>query len=151
MEIFLTRTPIGFKPSYDEDLERLRKVKMGDTVKVELTMPRNIKFHRKYFGLLSIVLDNMDTPAIFKTSTGQEIEVKTVEDLLWHIKFQLGYFEQKITLGGKIVFEPKSIAFHKMDEAEFEVFYNRSIDVILKYFLDCKKEDLIEQVLLEFA
>lgn len=151
MEILLTRTPAGLKPAYDADLEKLRKVKMGDTVKVALTMPRNIKFHRKYFGLLSIVLDNMDTPATLKTSNGQIIEVRTVEDLLWHIKFQLGHFEQKITLGGKIVFEPKSIAFHKMDEAEFEDFYNKSIDVILKYFLDCKKEDLVEQVLIEFA
>jgi hypothetical protein len=151
MEIYLTRTPIGLKPAYDADLEKMRKVKMGDTVKVELTMPRNVKFHRKFFGLLNIVFDNMQTPAIFQTPTGQEIEIKSVNDLLWHVKMQTGHYEQKVTLGGKIVFEAKSISFASMGEDEFEKFYSDTIDVILKYFLECDKKDLIEMVISDFA
>lgn len=151
MKLHVVRTQWGLKPAHESDLELLRKIPIGEERAVEITMPRNLKFHRKFFGLLSIVFDNMQTPAIFKTATGQEIEIRSVDDLLWHIKMQLGHYEQKMTLGGKIIFEAKSISFAKMDNVAFEKFYNSAIDVILKYFLDCEKDELIEMVLLEFG
>lgn len=151
MKLNVIRTQWGFKPAYEADLEALRKIPIGQERQCDITMPRNIKFHRKFFGLLNIVFDNMDTPALFKTPTGQTIEIKSVDDLLWHVKMQTGHYEQKVTLGGRIVFEAKSISFASMGEDEFEKFYSATIDVILKYFLECDKEDLIEMVVSEFA
>lgn len=151
MKLNVVRTTWGLKAAFDEDFEKLKKIKVGEQRQVELTMPRNIRFHRKYFGLLKIVLDNLPSPAIFETPSGQVIEIKTTDDLLWHCKMQTGHYEQKVTLGGKIIFEPKSISFAAMGEDEFEKFYSDTIDVLLKYFIQCDREELIEQVLLEFA
>jgi hypothetical protein len=42
---------------------------------------------------------------------------------------------------------PKSIAFHKMDQTEFEAFYDRCIDKIARHFLPgVKSEDLRREV-----
>jgi len=150
MKINVVRTTWGFAPAFDEDREALKKIGIGEQRQVELTVPRNVKFHRKYFGLLKIVFDNMPSH-IFRTATGQEFEIKSVDSLLWQIKMQLGYFEEKMTLGGRIIYEAKSISFAKMDNAQFEKFYSDSIDIILKYFIDCEKEDLVQMVISEFG
>jgi len=80
------------------------------------------------------------------------LDVKTTDDILWHIKMQTGHYEKKVTMGGKVTFEAKSISFSKMDEAQFQAFYDRAIDVVLKYFLvGVNKEDLEEIIVHEFA
>ena len=150
MEVNVVRTTWGFAPAFDEDKEALKKIKVGEQRQIKLTMPRNVKFHRKFWGLLSVVFENM-TSYHFKTASGQEFEIKNTTDLCWHVKMQQGLYEQRMSLGGKIIYEAKSISFAKMDNAEFETFYNNSVDVLLKYFIDCEKEDLLNMVLTEFG
>ena len=65
---------------------------------------------------------------------------------------QVGYYEKKVTLGGRITYEAKSTRFSAMDEAQFQEYYDRAVDVILKYFLpETNREELEEIILMTFG
>lgn len=102
----------------------MRSIGHGEVVMVEVKRPRRLKHHRLFFALLSIVWENCD----------QE-RYPTVEDLRAAITIAAGH-RTRIELPGNVVgFIPRSIAFHKMDQAEFSAFYDRVCDLIAKHFL----------------
>lgn len=115
MELWMERTLTGLKASDDASVEVLRRVKLGKVVRVELTTPRNISHHRKFFALLNLVW----------TSAG---DWPSLEDLLIELKVRLGLFRE-ITLRdtGEVVKIPGSISFAKMDQLKFEEFYERAL------------------------
>ena len=151
MEFFAVKKLGKLHPFGSEDADLLKKMKEGEAYRVKVSMPRNIKFHKKYFVLLNITFNNLPEEMPICTPDGKRIEIKTIDSLLWHIKMQAGHYEERMTLGGRKILEAKSIAFHRMDAPEFEEFYNRSIDVILKYFLiGTGKQDLAAEVAASF-
>lgn len=152
MKVFLTKTKSGvLAPAHDDDREKLKRWSAGDLLQCTVTMPRNAAFHRKYFAMLQMVFDNLPET---KWRIGSNIvEIRTVEELLWHVKFQVGHYEQKMTLGGKIVYKPKSISFAAMDDEAFHEFYQKSLDAICRYFLplnEAELQELEERIVLEF-
>ena len=120
----------GFLTPDDQDtVELMQGVKSGEVLAVEFKRPRNYKFLKKFRALVQVVFDNQD-------------KYSNKEDLVVELKLQVGHYEEHITLGGKITYQPKSISFAQMDELEFGVFYNKVVDVVLKRFLnDMSKED----------
>ena len=120
MRVNLVKLNGALYPSLDTDAEQLAKIKQGQVVCYEIKRPRNGGFHRKYFALLGIVVDNCDY---------------NLEQLLHIIKLKLGHFEQIINTNGKVIYIPKSISFAKMDQDQFEEFYSKTINVILKDFI----------------
>ncbi len=129
-----------FKASYDSDAEAVKHIPIGESVKAKFTKSRNVRHHRKFFAMLQMVVDNMP-----ETMPNQ---YQDIDLLLDEIKFQLGYFEMHHTLGGKDYYKVKSISFGKMDQVKFDEFYNRAVDVILKWFLkDISKEQFDKEVI----
>lgn len=120
-------------PDDDETVEQLRKLKAGNVVLVDYRRPRNIKFHRKFMALVSLVYDNQET-------------YSNREALLTELKLQVGHYKEHITLGGKIIYQPKSISFASMDEDEFSLFYSRVVDVVLRFFLTGMSEDELNEM-----
>jgi len=152
MEFYAVKKMGVLKPYDRTEAEKLHKMREGEAYKVKVSMLRNVRFHRKFFALLGIVFDNLPESIGVKTPDGQQVVIRSVADLLWQIKMQIGHYEQKITLGGKITYEAKSISFASMDEAEFQDFYSQAVDVILKYFLpESNREELEEVVAMEFG
>jgi hypothetical protein len=115
-------------PSLPEDEEKMTKWANDQILEVVIKKPRNPKFHRKFFALINLVFTNQD-------------RYKIVDDLLIEIKIRVGHYKEHIDIHGEVIYIPKSISFERMEEMEFEVFYNRTIDVILKHFI---KVDRIE-------
>jgi len=114
----------------------LSRFKQGDIVAVEIRKPRNAKFHRLYWSLITIVHDNMDGD-----------RYPTPEDLHAAIKIAAGIRTQIQLPDGTIGFIPGSIAFHKMDEEAFSQFFGRVCDLISKHFLPgVSNEDLRAEV-----
>ena len=139
MEIYLTKTLNGLIPSMDSDKELLKKIKIGDSVKCKITRPRNIAHHRKYFAFLNLIIENIP----------EELDGKfrSVNDLLDELKMQLGYRELRVSLTGKEYFVPKSISFSKMDQSEFEKFYNDSISLVCTHILTgTEPQDLLNEL-----
>ena len=59
MDFYCKVTSIGLVPLDDNDLQQKKRLRLGSEVRVHVTLPRNIKFHRKFFALLNIVFNNL--------------------------------------------------------------------------------------------
>jgi len=108
-------------PSLPDDELALKSIKRGQIVEIELKRPRNAKFHKKFFALIGIVLENT--------------EYDTSEQILHLIKLKLGYYETIINTNGKVIYIPKSISFSSMDNDDFNNFYNKAVNIVLRDFL----------------
>ena len=136
MELYLVKQLNGsLLPAYDSDYEKVKKIKQGDTVKCEVTKPRNIKFHKKFFALMNLVYQNQE-------------RYEHIDDLREQLTIAAGYYTTTYTLEGVEQQKAKSISFAAMDELEFGELYNALLDVIVKYFHFDRIE--IEQNLAEF-
>lgn len=130
MNLELARTKHGLCPIDDQSVEAIKKVKIGDVIVVEWKPKRNYKFHRKYFALLNAVLPNQS-------------HYRTIDNLHEVVKFRAGYYETIIPLKGEPFIKTKSIAFHAMDEAEFEKYFNTALDVCAELVGDDAVRDII--------
>lgn len=130
MEILLYNTPSGLKPCYDEDYDEKKKLKIGEIYKAKITIPRNIKHHRKFFAML-------------KTCWEYQSEERRAK--MFQNSFDL--FRQTVLLAAGIsnriwdvnakrfIDIPKSISFSNMTQTEFDEVYNRCFDVLCSTFV----------------
>ncbi len=119
MQLLLLRTPSGLLPHDEASVNAVKKIPIGECILSDWKPKRNIKFHEKYFALLNAVLVNQS-------------HYKTIGLLHEAVKFRAGYFETLITHKGEKFLKVKSIAFHSMDEVEFNMFYQRALDVCVE-------------------
>lgn len=138
MKIYLRKNLSKLEPADNEAIEALKKWKQGTVVRCEVKRPRNYKFHKKGFALFNLVFENQE-------------KYETIEDLITEIKLRVGHYEEHITMKGVMVYVPKSISFGSMDEDEFNAFYNKAVNIVLKYFIpDTTREDLEHEIALNF-
>jgi hypothetical protein len=114
-------------PYDDEDSLAIALLKEGERVVATLDDARELWRHRKFFKLLTEVINHMPEQLSEK--------YPKPENLLDELKLQMGYYEKHYTLGGTEVWKPTSISFAKMGEKKFVEFVNDSKALILKYFL----------------
>lgn len=128
MKIHVTKDNFGaLRPADQSAKEALSKIGAGEYMTAEIKRPRNPKFHRLFFALLDVVMENM--------SHEQRDQWPTKERLLWEIKLQTGYFQMAESVGGKMYPIPSSISFASMDDVEFGEFFTKALDVCRRYFL----------------
>lgn len=140
MELYCRVTPTGFVPLDDIDWEKKRQLRLDSDVRVRITKPRNIRFHRKFFALLNIAFDNLPE------QVQQNRKIDSIEKLLSLIKIHLGYYNV-VKIDGRDVIDLHSISFAKMDETDFRIFYDRAVSDILQCFLQgTDRNDLIQEV-----
>lgn len=143
MKILCIVTENGLVPKYDSDREEFRNLKRNTDVLVEVGQKRNYEFHKKFFALLKLTYDN------FPEWLEDSLNVHSVEDLRTRLKVDLGLYEVS-HYGNQSVIIPKSIAFDKMDETEFEKFYRSSVNHILKNYLKGVNNEQIEEEIWKF-
>lgn len=140
MDIYCRVTDIGLIPMYDSDLDEKHRLRIGDNVLCTIKRPRNYEFHKKYFALLRLTVANL--PHLIQ----QQMQIFTEEDLLDCLKIDLGLFTTRWH-GGRQIVKTCSISFAKMDNTEFEKFFSRSVDAILRIYLrGTDRQALIEEV-----
>jgi hypothetical protein len=122
-ELYLRRTLAGLAATDEAGVEALRKIKQGDIVRCEVTRPRNIQHHRRFFAMLNTVW----------IACG---DWKDTEELLTELKFRVGLVETQRVVDrktGEVLAElvkPGSISFASMNEDQFSEFYNKCVNVI---------------------
>ena len=121
-----------FKAAYDNDYEKMKKLKVGDFLECDIRKPRNYKFHKKYFALLNLLFQNQE-------------RYKHLEDLRHDIIIECGYFTIREDINGHEIRKPDSLSFAKMDEHAFTELYSRTVDVIVKYF-NFDRQEIIDNV-----
>lgn len=141
MEIHLLNTARGLVPCDDYDYEEKGKLKIGEIYRARITKARNYQFHKKYFQLINCAwsYQNEKTTVHFKESV--ECFRKTVE-------IAAGHCDIVYSIARKEWIEiPKSIAFDKMDDAEFTDLYERVKDVLFSIFLkDINEYDFLRNL-----
>lgn len=140
MYFFCKVMPQGLVPLDDIDWEAKKRLRIGSDVRVSITMPRNIKFHRKFFALLNITLDNLPE------TTQQQLRVNSTQRLLDILKIRMGFYDI-VQIDGRNVLELHSISFAKMDEYAFGKFYDQAVTEILEFFLQgTDRNELLQEV-----
>lgn len=141
MDIYCRVTPYGLVPLYDSDHDLKQRLKVGSTVRCRVTLPRNYKFHKKFFALVRLTYDNLPMPLV------ERWNVRSENDMLRRFKRDLGYYTAICNECGETEIEYRSISFAAMDEEEFERFYNDCVNLILdKYLPGTDRQDLLEEV-----
>lgn len=129
---------VGVTP-FDQEL--LQSIPSDRDAKMVVTVPRNLKFHRKFFALLGVVLDYMDE------RTRLELNVHTVAELLNRLKIDLGLYTLFIVGPGSTlpegtpVYQPDSISFDKMDEVAFNQLYKSTIGIAIGKYTTAQTEE----------
>ena len=140
MDIYCRVTDIGLIPMYDSDLDEKHRLRIGDNVLCTIKRPRNYELHQKYWALMRLTVANL--PHLIQ----QQMQIFTEEDLLDCLKIDLGLFTTRWH-GGRQIVKTGSISFAKMDNTEFEKFFSRSVDAILRIYLrGTDRQALIEEV-----
>lgn len=135
LDVFLMRDGNRLAAADAISAEAILKAESNQVFSVTLHRPRNGKHHRKLFALLKIVFDNQETFA-------------TLEALLDALKMATGLFDIRQTVDGIPFTVPRSISFASMCQSEFEVFYDKVMDVIVTKILPgVNRKDLEAQVL----
>lgn len=143
MTTVLLRKRLGgaLDPIDDCGRDVLAKFGAGTVLKAEITKPRNIKFHRKYFAMLNLIFQNQD-------------HYKSLDDLLDVCKLRIGHVRTIETRHG-IERVPASISFAKMDDIAFEDIYERTFQwAVTEVIPGLQRQDLdseVEDELREFA
>lgn len=140
MDIYCRVTDLGLVPMYDSDFDEKQRLKVGDTVLCSVKRPRNYEFHKKFFALLRLTVANL--PHLIQ----QQMQIFTEEDMLECLKVDLGLYTT-VWHGGKELIKTGSISFARMDNTEFERFFQRSVDAILRIYLrGTDRQALIEEI-----
>lgn len=144
MELYLLNTSHGLQCLYDADYEEKKKLKIGTTYKAKITVPRNIDFHRKYFALINCAWEyqNEGVQRHFKNS---------VDQFRKSVEMSAGWCEQEYSIERNEWYDKsKSIAFDKMDGAEFSTLYENVKTVLFAVFLKNVTEDVFMNELINF-
>jgi hypothetical protein len=135
-ELNLIKRNGALYPSLEVDEETLSKWPDGEILRTKTEKPRNGAFHRKFFALMQVVFENQS-------------KYDTLTDLLTEIKLKTGFYKTHITTKGNLIYIPESISYAKMDEIEFDKFYQKAIDICLKHFcIGSTQEEIEKQVLI---
>lgn len=133
MKVWFKKTLNGLQPATRTDEENLQacKFKLNEYYEGEFKKPRNSKFHRKFFALLNIAYENQN-------------QFNNIDEFRAYVTMKSGFFKRVLTGDGEFIM-PKSISFSKMDQTEFDFFYDQVFSFILT-FLKCDDDDLLEQL-----
>ena len=136
MKMFCRVTPTGLIPLYDSDGDVKHHLKEGTNVEVEVKRARNVRFHKKFFALLRLVLNNLPESVI------NEKELYSEDAFLLQIKEDMKLYH--VTKGG--VKQYISISFTEMDELTFERFYSNTVRLITIKYLKVTKEQIEDEI-----
>ena len=140
MKMFLQKQGNHLIPVYASDLDNMKLLREGVFYLADVKEDRNPRFHKKFFALLKLTLDNL--PEQMST------DIQTTAKLLVELKAELGYYSEEHTRDGEIYRVLKSISFEKMDNTEFRQFYSDCINVILsKYLVGVDPQDLEDMII----
>lgn len=143
MELFLMNTAQGLKPLYDEDFEEKKRLKIGQTYRAKISVPRNVSFHRKYWSMISCAWDLL-------TEKQREF-FGTKECFRKTVQTAAGYCEKVFNLEQRAwVDVPKSIAFDKMQGDEFEELYRGVREILLTVFLKHLTIEQFEETMINY-
>lgn len=116
-DIFLERVLGSLRPVDRMGREALAALPEGVALRCKVTIPRKGWKTRKFFALCSVVQPHQET-------------YPTVEHFRKALTCALGFSDSFKLPDGRTILIPQSIAFDKMDDAEFDALFDRAVHFI---------------------
>jgi hypothetical protein len=130
--ILMKRTLSGLTPDDDAATDLLRRLPVGDVVKVEVQRPRSHKALRKWWALCNLVHQNCD-------------QFKSPEQVHDWLKIKAGHCSHIVSKAtGEVFLIADSIAFSRLTEDEFANVWQRAIKAICEDVLPGLSDHEIE-------
>lgn len=105
------------RPHGDDSVEMLKKIKLNELVRVEVSRPRNVQQHNFYWALCRLVAMNHET------LTNERMVDQAIKIRAGHVDL--------VRIGDDIVKIPRSIAFDSMPQDEFDKYLAAAKDVVV--------------------
>lgn len=136
-KIGMRRVADALVPATDQARYQLFSIPAGDLVTVVIKQDRSRKQQAYYWGLISLVWQNLDNRVFPKP-----------ENFHNSLKAMLGeYDEVWIPETGERVLKLRSTSFAKMNGADFAVYLDRVIDLIIQHWMPTtKRNDILREV-----
>ena len=116
MKLTLVNTVNGLIPECEEDYEGKKRLKLGETYCADIHLVRNPGHHRKYFAMIRTAWEYLPESL--------QYFFKTREGFRKHVEMAAGYSEPFFSAKLQEWVEgPKSIAYDKLGQSEFEELY----------------------------
>jgi hypothetical protein len=114
------RSVAGWVPADEEAQEIFEGFRVGEFARFKAPKVRNPRFHRKFFALIRLCVQNT--------------EGWDTQSLREYVAVETGWFTPYTipVLPGVVLKRAKSISFAKMDDLAFERFFTRAMDVLLE-------------------
>jgi hypothetical protein len=120
-------------PEAPLDGEAIRELPAGKALAITVRRPRrSSRQNRLYRGLLQIVCENLD----------QDI---SPDDLHEWMKVKLGLVTPVRQRNGEVTFVAKSVAFDKMEHAEFTAYFDRVKRLITEHLIPGLNSEALER------
>lgn len=124
---------------------RILDAEIGEIFRFESAFPRNYRFHKKFFALLTVGFEAWH-PAL--EHNGLKVQ-KDFERFREDVTILAGYYTRTWGLDGRMRLDAQSISFAHMEEPEFEKLYSRVIDVLLdKVLTNYKSREEVDAVVM---
>jgi len=121
--VLMRRTISGLAADDEAATDVLRRIPVGNVVRVDVRRPRNLSAHRRYWALVNLVYSNSDVYASTDAAHG-------------HIKLLAGEADTVMNRDtGETFLIPKSISFSAMDEDAFQDFWKRAVKAVVEHIL----------------
>ena len=161
MKAVFKKTETGILPCCNDSLALFDKIKNGDLVMVEFIKGRNYQNHKRFMALCRVTFDLQDIQNIDELWRKHVIMIAGYFDLIIvpippRLQKVLNYLRQ--WLGGDMAdgiiniieqsfgvhYIPKSMAFDKMDELEFNDMFDKAINAFIdRYGNGLTKDELL--------
>jgi len=138
VKIWVRRGLDGFQPIDEEGSDFFRTLEPYSIAQATITIPRNLAHHRKFFALLNVVYKSCGN-------------WKSVDHMLIELKFRLGMVELVTFANNTLIKVPASISFAKMDQAEFNKFYDRALVELCDMAGGIKEDELRNAIMEQIA
>jgi len=125
MKINCHKTPHGFIPATDREVESIKKIPNGAIIELEYKQQRNYEFHKKVFAFLNFCFEFWVNENNYQTD-------RVSFDIFRHnLTVVAGYKNVYYTIDGSLRVEAKSISYTKMTEDEFSEYYQALIQAAM--------------------
>lgn len=125
--------------AYARFKSRLKNAEAGEVIEIEAKLPRNSRFHRKFFSLLNLAYEAWEPDRVRQQYKGLPVQ-KNFERFRSDVTIAAGFYIQTFDLEGNMKLEAKSISFANMEDDEFEQLYSAVVNVVLGKILTTYKD-----------
>lgn len=131
--LYLVKTLTGFIPADDPSRETWKRYKLGEEYRADIVKPRNYKFHKLCFALLSLTFENQEQYDQFNLFRKM-------------VAIEAGHVEIVTSPDGELFPQAKSLSYDEMDDIEFGELFPKMMDVCARILHDMDLKELEREV-----